>query len=173
MKGRLVNLNQERQRIDHWSSLLEDRSKAWSSLEAVARLFPANSGIMVKTFSHTAKPDNTQGQVKVGFTKEWAVTGFARDGALAYLNSLNNRDGIASQFSEIAKVTGNLAYDPEPKTRTLVINVKTQENPTFKQLPQEEIVDSDESTYPFGFNLVITQRFESADELAIPAGKAP
>ena len=90
-----------------------------------------------------------------------------------YLNTLNTREGIAAHFSEIAKVTGNLAFDPAPTTRTIVVNVKTQENPTFKQLPAEEIVDSDETTYPYSFNLVITQRFESTDALAIAASKAP
>lgn len=173
VQRRLVNLTQERQRVDHWGSLLEDRSKAWSSMEATARLFPAKSGLLIKAFNHTAKPDSAPGQVKTGFIKEWVISGFVRDEALEYLNALNSREGISSHFSEIAKVTGNLAYDPTPNTRTLVINVKTQENPVFRQMPMEDIVDSDESTYPFSFNLVITQRFESTDTLAIPASIAP
>ncbi len=173
VKLRLVNLTQEKQRVDQWNSLLEDRSKAWSSMEAVARLFPAKSGLLVKNVKHTAKPDSTQGQVTVGFIKEWVINGMVRDEALDYLNGLNSSEGISAHFSEIAKVTGNMAFDPAPTTRTIVINVKTQENPGFRQMPMEDIMDSDEATYPFSFNLVITQRFESADAMAIPASKAP
>ena len=173
VQQRLVSLTQERQRLDHWNNLLADRSKAWSSMEAVARMFPANSGLLMKSFGHSVRPDSAPGQARVGFVKEWIITGMVRDEALGYLNSLNTREGISSHFSEISKVTGNLAYDPAPNTRTIVVNVKTQENAAFKQMPLEDIVDTDEATYAFTFNLTITQRFESADALAIAAAKAP
>ena len=169
----MVSLTQERQRLDHWNNLLADRSKAWTSMEAVARLFPAKSGLMLKSFSHTVRPDSAPGQAKVGFIKEWVFTGFAREDALAYLNSLNSREGISAKFAEISEITGNPAFDPAPNTRTIVVNVKSQENPAFRQMPLEEIIDSDEATYPFTFNFVITQRFESADALSIAAAKAP
>jgi hypothetical protein len=173
VQQRLVNLTQEQQRFEHWNNLLDDRSKAWVSMEALTRLFPAKSGVLVKTFSHTTRPDTAPGQAKVGFIKEWIITGMARDEALSYLNTLNTREGISARFSEIAKVTGNTAYDPAPNTRTIVVNVKTLENSGFKLMPIEEIVDSDEATYPFTFNLSITQRFESEDPLAISAATAP
>ncbi len=173
VQQRLVNLTQERQRLDHWNNLLADRSKAWTSMEALARLFPAKSGLLLKSFSHTVRPDSAPGQAQVGFIKEWVIAGFARDEALSYLNTLNTREGISAHFSEVSKVTGNMAYDPAPNTRTIVVNVKTQENSSWKQMPAESIVDSDEATYPFTFNLTITQRFESADALSIAAAKAP
>lgn len=173
VQQRLVNLTQEQQRFEHWNNLLEDRSKAWVSMEALTRLFPAKSGMLVKSFSDTTRPDTAPGQAKVGFIKEWIITGMARDEALSYLNTLNTREGISARFSEIAKATGNTAYDPSPNTRTIVVNVKTLENGSFKPMPIEDIVDSDESTYPFTFNLTITQRFESADPLAISAANAP
>lgn len=173
VKQRLVNLTQERQRMEHWNNLLSDRSKAWSSMESLARLFPADSGLFVKTYSHLVKPDSVPGQARVGFVKEWVISGMARDEALAYLNTLNTREGISAHFSEVAKVTGNEAYDPEPNTRTIVVNVRTQENPGFRQRPEEEIYDNDDTTYPFTFNLTVTQRFESTDPLAIAASTAP
>ena len=40
-------------------------------------------------------------------------------------------------------------------------------------MPLEQIIDSDEATYPYSFKLTITQRFESADALSIAATKAP
>ncbi len=173
VKQRLVGLNQTRQKIDHWNNLLEDRSKAWTSMEALAQLFPDKSNILLDNFTHTVRPDNVPGQAKVGFIKEWVITGAARDEALAYLNSLNTREGITAQFARIAELTGDQAYDPEPNTRTIVVNVRTQENSSFRQVPAGEVVDSDKNSYPFTFNLTITQRFESADPLAINASKAP
>ena len=173
VQKRLAKLGQENQRLEYWNAMLEDRSKAWSAMEVVARLFPANSGLLLENFGHSVRPDSAPGQATVGFIKEWRITGYARAEALTYLNALNTREGIAAHFAEILQVTGNSAYDPTPTTRSLVVNVKTQENGAYKQAPPEEMMEDDESSYPYSFNLVITQRFESADPLAIKASKAP
>ena len=173
IQQRLGSLNLEKQRLDHWNSLLDDRAKGWASMEALALMFPPKSGILVKTFEHKVKPDNTRGQLKIAFVKEWTIAGFARADGLDYLNNLNTREGISEQFSDILNATGNLAFDPTPTTRTLLVNVKTQENPGFRVIPAEEILDNDESTYQYKFNLVITQQFVATDPLAAPAGKAP
>jgi hypothetical protein len=53
------------------------------------------------------------------------------------------------------------------------VNVRTQENNSFKPTPPEEYSVSDESTYPFTFDLTITQRFEATDPMAITVPKAP
>lgn len=173
IKGRLAKLTSERKKIDHWNNLLEDRSKVWTAMEALSRMFPHNGGMLVKNYSHTAKPDNTAGQAKVGFVKEWKITGYARDEALETLNALNTRDGINAQFSEVARVTGNAAYNPTTGNRNITVNVRTQENGAFKPIPPEEASVADTSTYPFTFDLTITQRFESTDPLAVNVPKAP
>lgn len=172
-KGRLAKLTLEQQRAEHWRNLLDDRSKAWTNLESLARIFPENSNMLVKSYTHAAKPDSTPGKATVGFVKEWRITGFARDEALEYLNTLNTKKNITAHFSEIARITGNSAYNPSIGNRNLIINIHTQENNGFKPLPAEEINDADESTYPFTFDLTITQRFEATDPLAIHVTKAP
>ncbi len=172
-KGRLKKVTNERQKAEHWNNLLEDRSKAWTSMESLSRMFPENSGMLVKTYAHAAKPDSTPGKAKVGLVKEWKITGYARDEALEYLNNLNTREGISAHFSEIARVTGNSAYSPNTGNRNLVVNVRTQENSSYKNIPPEEIDDADQSTYPFTFDLTITQRFEATDPMAINVAKAP
>ena len=172
-QGRLSKLTVERQKSDHWNNLLDDRSKAWTTMESLARMFPANSGMLVKTFAHSAKPDNTPGQAKVGFVKEWKITGFARDEALDYLNTINTREGISAHFSEIARLTGNSSFDPNLGNRNLVVNVRTQENTSYKSTPPEDTNDADDSTYPFTFDLTITQRFEATDPMALNVAKAP
>ncbi len=172
-KTRLGKLTLERQKADHWNNLLDDRSKAWTAMESLSRMFPQGSGMMVKTYVHLAKPNSTPGQAKVGFVKEWRISGYARDEALEYLNTLNTREGISAHFSEVSKLTGSTAYNPSIGNRNLVVNVRTQENPGFKPIPPEDMHDGDESTYPFTFELTITQRFEATDPMAIIASKAP
>lgn len=170
-KTRLTTLTAERQNAEHWHNLLEDRSKAWVAMEAFIRLFPANKGILVRNYSHTVKPDTTLGQAKSGFIREWKITGYARDEAVEYLNNLNTRDGISAHFSEVATATGNASYSPAMGNRSISVNVRTQENNTYKPVPQEEAQISDDTTYPLTFDLTITQRFESTDPLAVNISK--
>jgi hypothetical protein len=109
----------------------------------------------------------------VGFIKEWKITGFARDEALETLNTLNTREGIAACFSEIALITGSSAFTQNTGNRNLTVNVRTQENNTFKPTPLEDSSATDESSYPFSFDLTITQRFESTDPMALSVPKVP
>ena len=172
IKARLSKLISEKQTSEHWNNLLEDRSKAWCAMEFLARMFPENGGMLVKTYTHSAKPDNAPGQKIVGFIKEWKIIGYARDEALETLNTLNTREGIAAHFSGIARVTGNPSYTPNIGNRTLNVNMRTQENSTYKPIPLEEADIADESTYPYTFDLTITQRFEATDPMAIKVPKA-
>jgi hypothetical protein len=129
--------------------------------------------MLVKTYSHSSKPESAPGKAKVGFVKEWKITGFARDEALDHLNTLNTREGITEHFAEVARITGNESYDPNAGNRSIAVNVRTQENNSFKPTPPEESSVEDESTYPFTFDLTITQRFEATDPMAITVPKAP
>ncbi|MGL4398920.1 MAG: hypothetical protein ACRCXD_03550 [Luteolibacter sp.] len=172
-KGRLGKLNTERQKADHWNNLLDDRSKAWANMESFSRMFPETGGMLVNTYTHSTKPENAPGQAKVGLIKEWKIAGYARDEALDYLNTINTREGISAHFSEIARITGNSSFNPNIGNRNLVVNVRTQENSSFKPVPYEEAILTDTSTYPFTFDLTITQRFEATDPLAVTVSKAP
>jgi len=173
IKGRLRNLTHEHQKSEHWDNLLADRSKAWTSMELLSRLFPEHCGVLVRNFAHTVRPESAPGQTKIGFMKEWRITGLARDEAVDRLNTLNTQEGIAALFGEIARLTANPAFNPAVRTRSIAINVRTQENSGFKPLPLSETFDTDESTYPFNFDLTITQRFEAADPLALNVNKSP
>lgn len=171
VKARLTKLTAEKQRVEQWSNLLQDRSKAWVAMESLSRMFPENGGMLVKSFSHTSKPDNSPGQAKNGFVKEWKINGYARDEALDYLNTLNTREGISFHFAEIARVTANPAFDPDAGNRSITVNVRTQENGTYKPTPPDDTSMNDETSYPFTFDLTITQRFEATDPLAINVPK--
>ncbi|BCU78239.1 hypothetical protein [Luteolibacter sp. LG18] len=173
VQQRLAGLNAERQRVNHWDNLLDDRSKAWTSMELLCRLFPERGGFLIKGFSHNVKTELAPGQPKAGFVKEWKITGFARDEALDRLNLINSREGISAIFSELARITQNPAFRTDIGNRSIVPNVRTQENSAFKPRPADEIQDDDPNTYPLTFDLTITQRFESADPMAISVAKVP
>lgn len=173
IKRRLAMLTAESLKIERWDSLLEDRSKAWASMELLSRMFPERCGVLVKNLAHTVRPDQLPGQAKLGFVKEWKITGLARDEAVDRLNELNTQEGISAKFAEIARLTGNAAFNPAVGNRSININIRTQENGAFKPAALEETFDSDESSYPMTFDLTITQRFEATDPMAIIATKAP
>jgi hypothetical protein len=171
--GRLARANEERQNIQQWGNLLADRSKAWVAMEALSRLFPENAGVLVKDYSHSTKPEIASGKPSVGFVKEWQITGLARNEALEYLNALNSREGITSHFQEIARITSNEAFDPSQGNRSITANVRIQENGSFNPELMEKAVISEENSYPFSFEISITQRLESDDPLAIKAAAGP
>jgi hypothetical protein len=173
LKQRLAGLNVEQQRIDQWDNLLEDRSKAWTSMELLCRLFPPHSGILLSKAQHSVKPTTTKNKAKAGLVKEWKISGFAREEALSRLTQMNTQEGIAAAFAEIARITGNSAFDPNLPSRTLVVNMRTRENGSFKARPLDELTDSDETSYPFTFDMTITQRFETTDPMALVTSKAP
>jgi hypothetical protein len=171
IKTRLAKLTTERQTADHWNNLLEDRSKVWTAMESLSRMFSENGGMLIKGYTHSCLPDSGAGKAKIGFVKEWKITGFARDEALEYLQSLNTREGINAHFAEISRITGNTAFSPTSGNRNISVNVRTQENGMYKPTPPEEAVLSDSSTYPFSFDLTITQRFEATDPMALNVPK--
>lgn len=173
LRNRQMMFTMQKNRIEHWDNLLEDRAKAWTGMELLARLAPENGGLLVKTFVHSAQPTAVPGQAKVGFVKEWRVSGLAREAAAERLSLLNTREATYALFDEIARSTGNDAFRTDLTTRNIVATIRTQENSGYKPGPEEERRDSDESSYPFTFDLVISQRFESTDPMAINSTKAP
>lgn len=172
--AKLRAYNAEQARLVAWDNLLEDRSKAWATMEMLARFFPEKSGMLVRSFSHTVNPQVQPGGGKAGFTKQWNISGLARDEALEkHLADFSTSQGMAAAFSEIARVTGIQAFRSDLPTRNIVVNIRTMENASWKDKPPEEMEDTDESTYPYLFELVITQRFEADDPLALAVAAAP
>ncbi|WAC21569.1 hypothetical protein OVA24_09250 [Luteolibacter sp. SL250] len=176
MKKRVAALNIEKSRIDHWNTLLEDRSKGWTVMECLVRLFPENSGILIRSFDYSARPDATPGQPRVGMTREWKINGMTNEQGVQLLNSLNSREGISARFNEIAAVTGNPTFRTDIGTRSLIVSVRTSENAAFRRgtAPGGPMAGpAANAAYPFTFSMDVTQRFEATDPSAILTAKAP
>lgn len=172
-KQRLGHVTAERTKTEHWENLLQDRSKAWAAMELLGTLFPDQSGFLIKTYDHKVTTTTAPGQSKIGFSREWKITGMAREEALERLALLNTRDGISSVFEQTAARTGNEAYRTDLPSRSLVVNIRTLENGSYRPGPVDEASQLIESTYPFSFDLTLVQRFEASDTMAITATKAP
>ena len=170
---RLAVVSAEKKRLEHWDNLLQDRSKAWSSMELISTMFPAGGGFLIKTFSHDVSTATAPGQAMSGFTREWKITGLARDNALERLSKLNTRDGISEIFDEIADITGNESFRTGIASRNLVVNIRTLENGSYRPGMIDETSLLDESSYAFSFDLTLVQRFETSDTMAINTSKAP
>jgi len=92
------------------------------------------------------------------------------------LNILNSREGISSRFNEIAALTGNQTFRTDIGTRSLLVSVRTSENSAFRRgsAPGGPLAGpAAEATYPFTFNMDVTQRFEATDPTAVLTSKAP
>lgn len=159
-------LIQESAQLSQWDNLLDDRSKAWANLELLSRMFPADSGVMLRAVDHTAGTETGQGKSNLGIVKNWTVTGFARAESQARLAELNTREGIAKVFNEVATATGNSAFLPDLPSRSLVVSISTVENKRYKSGPSG-FNPADETTYPLSFTLNLSQRFEANDPLAL------
>jgi len=178
IKQRLVALNMEKQRIEHWDSVMEDRSKCWAVMESITHLFPPDSGLLVRDMEYSSRPDSTPGQARVGVVREWTIKGMTKQEGIQFLNTLNSREGVSARFNEIARATGDASFRTDIGTRNLVVSIRTQENSTYRRgAPPPSAVMANpippDYDYPFTFDLEITQRFEAADPLAILSAKAP
>lgn len=173
VQQKMKTLGAEKTQLEHWNMLLDDRAKGWATMEMAARLFPEKSGTMLKSFNLSLRTEPAPKQTKLGFVKEWKISGSARTESLDVINLLNSPEGIAAKFLELSKITGDTSFDPTPTTRSLMVSMKIQENPKFVARPVEDLVDSDPTTYSYNFELTITQRFEATDQLALPKNKAP
>lgn len=173
-QARVMKLNAEQKKIDHWNNLLSDRSKAWANMESLARMVPPDSGMLVRKYSFNTKPDVTRGQAKVGFFKTWNISGYARFEAVQdYLNKLSTPEGINKHFESVAEATGNSAFDPKIGNRSISVQIRTKENNSYRPVPPEEAEMTDISSYPYTFDLTITQRYEADDPLALTVTATP
>lgn len=173
LRNWVAALNKERAQAEHWHNLLADRSKGWVAMEDLVRMFPENSGVKISAYQYSVRPETASRQTTAGFVREWRITGMARPDGAGRLNELNTREGISTHFSEVARITGNQAYRPDEVTRNIVVSVRTQENRQFRSAIAQDFATNSDNSYPFTFDLVISQRFEPSDPLALKVTTAP
>lgn len=170
---RLAAMTLEKSQADHWHNMLADRSKGWIAMEDLVRMFPETSGVKINAYQYLVKPEAAARQTTAGFVREWRINGLARPEGAERLNDLNTREGISTHFAEVARLTGNEAYRPDEPTRNVTVSLRTQENRNFRNATPQDFATLADNAYPYTFDLVISQRFEPNDPLAISTGTAP
>ncbi len=105
-------------------------------------LFPEGSGFSITSLKVAPATESS--------VTEWTITGYANEKSIKRLSRINTREGITGVFQQVAKSTGN--PDFFKPTETLVVNVRTLENPGYKPGSTEPAAS------PFTFTMTITRR---------------
>ena len=161
-------LTKQMQEYEQWESLLKHRSKAWVSMELISRMAPNDGSVIFNNVAHKVTLQaGKKNAKKLGLKKVWSITGYMNEKGLNYLSNLSTREGVAELFQEVAVATGNSAYRTDTGKRDLTISLKQQTNSNAGNVGPK----TPGTTLKYSFNLVITQTFESDDEMAIAVVK--
>lgn len=160
-----LTLKTELKRHEHWNNLLMDRSKAWMSMELVARLTPSDGSVILKDVKHRVDQKIESKEKKYGFRKEWVINGFMNEKGLPHLEKYSTREGINRLFREVAEVTGSHAYIPDVGNRDVTVNLTQRSNPTYNTVNPQRPSDR----YRLAFTMTISQTFTGKDDLALGA----
>jgi hypothetical protein len=120
--------------------------------------------VIVANANYSTRLEATVKNGRVGFTREWVLTGFAKAAAQATLDRLSSRDGLEAAFAELADLTGNQSFQALPG-RSLLGSLERGRNNAYKPAPGQRR-DAKEA-YPLAFTLKITQSFPAEDPMAI------
>ncbi len=161
-----ITLRTELKRYEHWNNLLKDRSKAWVSMELIARLSPPDGSVILKDVKHQVNQRHDPKTNKVGFDKEWTISGFSNDKGLEHLESLSTRDGVKKLFRDVAMATGNAAYIPDVSQRDVTVSLRQRPNPGYNTVAPRKPGDM----FRRAFTMTISQKFSGQDEMAIAGG---
>lgn len=172
LQTELAELGQTNKTHQHWNNLLANRSTGWTTMELIAQMFPADSGVVIYEVDYTARVDSVAKSKTSGFTREWDITGVAMEDSLALLQKLNSRAGIQEIFATITENTGVSSFDPSPETRQLLVIVERSENAQFDRNEPVSAVPKSENC-PYRFNIRVTQQFSEKDSLAITKAPQP
>ena len=164
-----IALTAELKKYERWNNLLMDRSKAWVSMELVARVMPSDGTAILKDVLHRVNPARGDNKDKNGFTKEWTINGYGNDKGIEFIERFSTRDGIKQLFREVARDTGNSIYVPDVSKRDINVSLKQQANASYNTINPLKPGD----IFPKQFTMVISQTITSDDEMALAALRNP
>lgn len=135
-------------------NILADRSRAWTNIELLSRLFPNPDEVKLISFEYSATPaDATDKNAKTTpLARTWRISGIAKSSVGNYLRDLNTKQGISKVFTEVSQITEEQSFDPTAHSRTPIPNISTSRaashtnngfDLTFKITIEQRIVNSD------------------------------
>lgn len=162
-----LSLKTQLKRYDHWNNLLMDRSKAWTSMELVSRLTPADGSVILKDVKHRVNQKAEPKAKKYGFKKVWVINGYTNEKGLRHLEAMSTREGIKKVFKSVANDLGAHAFLPDVGQRDITVNMVQRANPTYNTVSPANPSDR----FRLAFTMTISQTFTSKDELALAGVK--
>jgi len=177
---KLDELTEEKKTLDYAENLFVPRSRGWQLLEFLQQIVPAKPGqvrldkldysITPVVAEVTAAPKGKGKPVneKVGFTREWKISGLAQHDEFTELAKLNSRSGLHDFFKKFAQGTGDQGFDPDPETRTVSAQITKRNNETYNPEAKPQMEPRDLPVlYPVSFEILLTQTFTDRDPLAL------
>ncbi len=173
-----MKLLEERKQIEVTGRLLQPRSRGWAAMEFLLQLFPEDSGVRVEAYSYNLEasrpvvsPANTALGGVTGMVRSWNIKGVANGTLLQLLNSLNSQKGLNELFNRVAKITGDPSYQPHPLRQLTATNHQGR-NPKYNaSAAATEIASAPAQSYPYTFEVTVTQTINDKDSLALPTEK--
>jgi|GEM_PF-771784 hypothetical protein len=149
---------------DQLNNLLSDRSRAWSNMEFLTRLFPKDKEITIKDFKYktSVQAGNATNQ-RIPVIRTWEITGGADSSGRNYLETLNSSSGMAEVFENTYQGTLDESFDVSIDGR------KPRPDIQIKRASNNRREST--STHPYDFKMTITQRLDNKDALTLPLAK--
>lgn len=163
-----TNLNAEISKLERTEKLIGGRSKGWVAMELYSQLFPLDGSVQLASADYKVGANGNIGKVgNSGFVKTWTLRGFASNSITKEVGRINSEEGMGKIFDGVQEVTGSSSMDLSPATRDLSVNLDLSRNQDFVASAPRGSSES----FPYSFNLDITQKVASADSLSIPIQK--
>lgn len=133
------NLVKEKERTAYWENLMTKRSEGWLAMEVPLRLIPEEQGIVVKEFAYsTGEISDDKEKGKVGFYREWTISGFGRPEGQAMLSQLGSKAYVAGQLDEIARETATATLvGGEYRNLEVTLQQKQGQMPATNEFPAD------------------------------------
>lgn len=163
MQVKLAKLQKEKKEYEHWNNLLAKRSEGWVALETILSIFPDNGGVILNSASYRATATESDDD-KLGFSREWTVSGYANPKVASNLASLGSRSYVAKLLNEISEESkaDYLAVDSESRDVSVNFQQKQGTMPPTVNFPAKIA-----RHFRTAFELGIQQSFTAEDELAM------
>ena len=137
-------------------------------MELYSQLFPLDGSVQLASADYKVGANGNIGKVgNSGFVKTWTLRGFASNSITKEVGRINSEEGMRKIFDGVQEVTGSSSMDLSPATRDLSVNLDLSRNQDFVASAPRGSSES----FPYSFNLDITQKVASADSLSIPIQK--
>jgi hypothetical protein len=168
MQAKMAKLQKEKAEYEHWNGLLAKRSEGWAALQTILSIFPDNGGVILSSASYRAVPGEMEDE-KVGFGREWTVSGYANPKVATKLASLGSRSYVEGLLNQIAEETQADYLRVDGESREVNVNFQQKQGtmPPTKNFPAKIA-----RHFRIAFELGIRQTHSPADELAMTSTPA-